>query len=67
MKIKQKVEAMAVKSIKDSKTSTQFTQQVNMQDVKAGTYVVEIVFSDGTRLNVSFSAGNSRVSAAMPQ
>ena len=38
-----------VKTIKATKTSELFTQQVNMQDVVAGTYVVEIVFSDGSR------------------
>jgi hypothetical protein len=39
-----------VKSIKSTKTSTLFTQQVNMQDVTKGTYVVEVIFSNGTRL-----------------
>jgi predicted esterase len=38
-----------VKSIKTAKSSYSFTQQVNMQDVKAGTYVVEIRYADGTR------------------
>lgn len=39
----------AVKTIKATKASTLFTQQVNMQDVPQGTYVVEIRFSDGSR------------------
>ncbi len=38
-----------VKTIKATKTSQLFTQQVNMQDVLPGTYVVEIVYSDGSR------------------
>jgi predicted esterase len=42
---------IAVKSIRTTKTSAQFTQQVNMQDVAQGTYVVEIRFADGTRLS----------------
>jgi len=41
---------LAVKTIKANKTSQLFTQQVNMQDVAQGTYVVEIRFSNGTRL-----------------
>jgi hypothetical protein len=40
-----------VKSIKATKSSYTFTLPVNMQDVKAGTYVVEIRFSDGSRLS----------------
>ncbi|MGB8195216.1 MAG: PKD domain-containing protein [Chitinophagaceae bacterium] len=42
---------IAVKSIKATKTSAQFIQQVNMRDVAQGTYVVEIRFADGTRLS----------------
>ena len=38
-----------VKTIKASKSSTLFTYQVNMQDVLPGTYVVEIVYGDGSR------------------
>jgi hypothetical protein len=38
-----------VKTVKATKSSYQFTQQVSMQDVTAGTYVVEIRFSDGSR------------------
>jgi hypothetical protein len=38
-----------VKTVKATKTSQLFTQQVNMQDVLPGTYVVEIVYSDGSR------------------
>lgn len=41
---------IAVKTIKATKSSTQFSQQVNMQDVAQGTYVVEIKFADGTRM-----------------
>jgi predicted esterase len=41
---------IAVKTIKATKTSQSFSQQVNMQDVAQGTYVVEIKFADGTRL-----------------
>jgi hypothetical protein len=38
-----------VKTVKATKSSYQFTQQVSMQDVTAGTYVVEVRFSDGSR------------------
>lgn len=41
---------IAVKTIKATKSSFQFSQQVNMQDVAQGTYVVEIKFADGTRV-----------------
>lgn len=41
---------IAVKTIKATKSSFSFSQQVNMQDVAQGTYVVEIKFADGTRL-----------------
>jgi predicted esterase len=37
-----------VKSIKATKSSYSFTQQVSMQDLKSGTYVVEIRYSDGS-------------------
>lgn len=41
---------IAVKTIRATKSSQEFTQQVNMQDVPQGTYVVEIRFADGTRM-----------------
>lgn len=44
----------AVKTVKATKSSTQFTYQVNVQDVPAGTYVVELIFSDGSRQTSQF-------------
>jgi predicted esterase len=41
---------ITVKTIKATKSSYDFSQQVNMQDVAQGTYVVEVRFADGTRL-----------------
>ncbi|HYC30280.1 MAG TPA: T9SS type A sorting domain-containing protein, partial [Chitinophagaceae bacterium] len=43
-----------IKTVKATKTSTQFTQQINVQDLPSGTYVVEIRFADGSRQTSQF-------------
>ena len=42
---------LKVKNIQATKTSRDFLEQVNMQDVPSGTYVVEVIFKNGTRLS----------------